>query len=71
MKEIFKECNEKEMMEVEGGRFDAVDFAVSYVVGKAVDFVVNNFSGICDAIKTGPSKDDPMYNTSYVKIFGH
>lgn len=65
----FKALDQQKMMGVNGGSSNLWDYVVGYLVGKAIDWVIDNRHEIWQSICDGPSKDDPMFDTPYVRIF--
>lgn len=66
MDNCFTELSSTELEEINGG---VGKFLRDYAVAKVIDFFVENRKEIWNNIKSGPSKNDPMFSTPYVKIF--
>ena len=67
MDNSFVDLSSNELEDINGG---VGKFIADYALGKDIDFVIEHGSEIWDNFKKGPSKDDPMFSTPYVKIFG-
>lgn len=64
----FEELDNRQMMEVDGGS-GVWDYVVGYLVGKVIDWFIDNRHEIWQDFCDGPSKNDPMFSTPYVQIF--
>ena len=67
MDNSFVPLTSDELENIDGG---IQRFLIDYALAKSLDFVITHAGDIWDNLKKGPSKNDPMYSTPYVKIFG-